>query len=89
MIVLIRIALTHEHSSCIVLSMKQWIPEEIKEFRNRYGLYQKQLANLLGVTERYIIYLEKGVRKPSKTITLFLDCLEDQMKQGKEKEKGG
>ncbi len=71
----------------LIFNMKQWTPEEIKDFRHRHSLYQKQLADLLGVTERYIIYLEKGVKKPSRTITLFLNCLEKQMKLGKEKGK--
>lgn len=68
--------------------MKQWTPEEIKEFRKRLDFYQKDFASQLGVTTRYIIYLEQGVRVPSKTMKLFLDCLEREAK-GKRKRKGG
>lgn len=57
--------------------MKQWTPEEIRDFRKRLNLYQKAFALLLGVTERYIIYLEKGVKQPSKTLKLLLDCIEE------------
>jgi len=79
-IVLITILLTHELSSCkIFYIMKQWTSKEIKEFRHRQGLYQKQLADLLGVTERYLIYLEKDVKKPSKTLRLLLNCLEEKL----------
>lgn len=68
--------------------MKAWTPEEIKDFRKRLNLYQKDFALLLGVSMRYIIYLEKGVRVPSKPLRLFLDCLEKEAR-GKRKRKGG
>lgn len=68
--------------------MKAWTPKEIKDFRKRLNLYQKDFALLLGVSMRYIIYLEKGVRVPSKTLKLFLDCLEKEAR-GKRKRKGG
>lgn len=63
--------------------MKAWTPEEIRGFRKRLNLYQKDYALLLGVTGRYIIYLEKGVKTPSKTLKLLLDYIE------KEKEREG
>ena len=40
--------------------MKQWTSEEIKEFRKHLGLYQKDFAELIGVTRLYVIYLEKA-----------------------------
>jgi hypothetical protein len=45
---------------------------------------------MLGVTTRYIIYLEQGVKEPGKTLRLFLECLEREA-EGKEKgkRKGG
>jgi DNA-binding XRE family transcriptional regulator len=70
--------------------MKVWTPEEIKAFRKRYKFYQRELASLLGVTREYVIFLEKGVRTPSKTLTLFLDCLSRQLKEkGKGVKKNG
>jgi len=56
--------------------MKQWTPEEVKDFRKRLNLYQKDFASMLGVSARYIIYLEQGVKRPGKSMRLFLDCLE-------------
>jgi len=88
--VLIKNFLTSELSSCIVISMKQWTPEEIRDFRKRLNLYQKDFASQLGVTTRYIIYLEQGVKEPGKTLRLFLDCLEREAEgKGKRERKGG
>ena len=64
-------------------AMKNWKPEEIKKFRQRLSLYQKDFATLIGVTMRYVIYLEKGVRQPSMTLKILLTILEEQ-----ENEKG-
>lgn len=47
------------------------------------GLYQKDFAELIGVTRLYVIYLEKGVRRPGKTMKKLLDILKQQ-----ENEKG-
>ncbi len=66
--------------------MKKWTPEEIKKFRERHNLYQRDLALMLGVTRQYVIYLEKGVRTPSNTLRLLLDCIAE--KHLKENEKG-
>jgi DNA-binding transcriptional regulator YiaG len=63
--------------------MKKWTPEEIKAFRKRLNLYQKDFALLLRVTREYVIYLEKGVRTPSDTMRALLDCLERQTKKKK------
>jgi DNA-binding transcriptional regulator YiaG len=63
--------------------MKNWTPEEIKELRKRLGLYQKDFAQRIGVTERYVIYLEKGVKQPSKTLKILLSMIDAQ-----ENEKG-
>jgi DNA-binding transcriptional regulator YiaG len=65
--------------------MKQWTSEEIKNFRKQLGLYQKDFAELIGVTRVYVIYLEKEVRRPSKTMKKLLDLLEQ---QENDKEKG-
>ena len=64
--------------------MKDWNPKEIKELRIRYKFKQHELANLLGVSRQYIVYLEKGVRTSGKPLRLLLDCVEEKLK-----EKGG
>ena len=39
-----------------------YLEEEIKALRSRLCLYQKDFAPMIGITERYVIYLEKGVK---------------------------
>lgn len=68
-----------------IKAMKNWNPEEIKEFRKRLSLYQKDFAQMIGVSMRYVIYLEQGLRQPSKTLKILLSILE---KQENEKGKG-
>jgi DNA-binding XRE family transcriptional regulator len=63
--------------------MKNWTPEEIKKFRKRLSLYQKDFAEMIGVTERYVIYLEKGVRQPSMTLKILLSMMEKQVNEKK------
>jgi DNA-binding transcriptional regulator YiaG len=64
--------------------VKQWTPEEIKAFRQRLNLFQKDFAVLLRVTEQYVCNLEKGVKTPGGTMRALLSCLEE-----KENQKGG
>lgn len=51
-------------------------------------LYQKDFASLIGVTREYVVYLERGDRKPSETLKKLLDCLEVQRTKKKTKKKG-
>lgn len=37
----------------------------IKEFRARYGLTQEELAKMVGVTRKTIVFVEKGDYNPS------------------------
>lgn len=67
--------------------MKAWTPGEIKDFRKRRGLYQKELALLLRVTVQYVCNLERGVRTPGNTMRALLDCLEKE--KGKEIKRHG
>lgn len=74
--------------------MKQWTHKEIKAFRSELGLSQTEFALKLGVTQTYISLMEGGVKKPGKTMKLFLGCLEEKqklerkvMKHGKGKKK--
>jgi DNA-binding XRE family transcriptional regulator len=61
--------------------MKNWTPEEIKKFRKRLSLYQKDFAEMIGVIERYVIYLEKGERQPSMTLKILLSMMEKQVNE--------
>ena len=58
--------------------MKQWTPVQIVDFRKKLGLLQRDFAKMIGVTREYVNYLEKGVKRPSKMLMLFLSCLEAQ-----------
>lgn len=72
--------------------MKNWTPKEIKTLREKYKLSQPAMGNILGVSGNYIYLLEKGVKTPSKTLRLLLDCVERQLKEnekGKEVKKHG
>jgi DNA-binding XRE family transcriptional regulator len=64
--------------------------QEVIQFKKEYDLTQKALADLLGVTRIQIYYMERGIKKPSKTLRLFLDCIEERFFLAKEieKEKG-
>lgn len=67
--------------------MEEWNGKDIRELRDRIKLTQKAFSELLGVTENYIYLLEKGVKKPSKTVNLLLNCIEKE--KGKEVKKHG
>ena len=56
--------------------MKTWTPEEIRIFRKAQKMNQSDFGRMIGVTQVYMSYLEKGVRHPSTTLRLLLDCLE-------------
>jgi DNA-binding transcriptional regulator YiaG len=67
--------------------MRKWSPKDILKLRDRYNLSQPVFGELLGVTGNYVYLLEKGVKTPSKTLRLLLDCVERQVNE-KEKGKG-
>ena len=72
--------------------MRNWTPEDIKELRARHDLSQPAFGDLLGVTGNYIYLIEKGVKKPGKSLRLLVDCVEKQLNEngkGKEKVKHG
>jgi DNA-binding XRE family transcriptional regulator len=56
--------------------MRDWTPEDIKELRARFGITQKALADLLGVTRVYVGLLERNEKQPSKTLKLALSYIE-------------
>ncbi len=63
------------------INMKDWKPKDIKRLKIKYGLSQRTLGNLLGVSRNYIYYLERGEKTPSKTLRLLLDCVEEKLKK--------
>jgi DNA-binding XRE family transcriptional regulator len=67
--------------------MSGWTGGQIRDFRKRHGLLQRELAALVGVTREHIVALEKEVKRPSDTLCLLLECLDRQMKNNKERRK--
>ena len=61
--------------------MNDWKPEEIRRFRKHLNLSLNGFGELIGVTQRYVIYLEKGVRNPSKTLKLLLSKIESDVQE--------
>jgi hypothetical protein len=51
--------------------MKPWTPEEIKEFRQRLGLYQKEDQTQAGQFSDHLDHLNLLVAKPIKTSEIF------------------
>ena len=66
----------------ILSLMKNWTREKIRTLRDRCKLSQKAFSELLGVTENYVYLLERGVKTPSKTLKLLMDCIEKDLKKG-------
>jgi DNA-binding transcriptional regulator YiaG len=82
--------LTYSNSVSKVIDMKVWLPEEIEALRKSQTLSRRVFSELLGVTGNYVYLLEKGVKTPSATLRLLLDCVErelDEKEKGKESEK--
>jgi transcriptional regulator with XRE-family HTH domain len=44
--------------------------EKLKSFRLKHNLTQQQLADLLGVSQQIITYIETGAREPSDSFKL-------------------
>ncbi len=64
----------------------EWTKEAILELRKSMNVTQKAFAESLGVTNVYVNYLEKGMKRPSKTVCIVLDCLRNKitLKEGKD-----
>jgi len=58
------------------IDMKKWTPKEIRDLRDSLRLTQQAFGEVVGVTREYVNYLEKGVRAPSKTLCILLDCIQ-------------
>ena len=70
--------------------MRDWTPEEIKGLRAKFGMTQKTLADLVGVTWVYVGLLERNKKQPSKTLKLALSYIERELTaKNTEKRKGG
>ncbi len=67
--------------------MKEWNADDIKQLRVRFGITQKTLAGLLGVTDIYVGMLERNEKTPSTTLRLLLKYVGKDLKERKRKRK--
>jgi len=82
--------LTYYNSVSNMIDMKAWLPEEIEVLRKSRKLSRRAFSELLGITGNYVYLIEKGVKTPSDTLRLLLDCVERQLNEKrKESEKDG
>jgi DNA-binding XRE family transcriptional regulator len=65
----------------VIIDMEKWRRIKIKELRQSLKLTQIAFAEIIGVTNIHICNLEKGKRRPSKTLCTTLDSLERKMKE--------
>lgn len=65
--------------------MKNWIPQDIKNLRMKYKLSQPVFGEMVGVSGNYIYLLEKGVKKPSKTLRILFGYIEKEIENGEGK----
>jgi transcriptional regulator with XRE-family HTH domain len=63
--------------------MREWTSKDLKALRKKYKLSQKALSDLIGVTEQYVYYLERGMRNTSKPLKLLLDYVEEKLKKAR------
>lgn len=69
--------------------MNAWLPDDVKALRKGLGLSQDAFGEGIGVSGNYVYLLEKGVKRPSKTLRILLDFIEAQLRENeKRKEKG-
>jgi DNA-binding transcriptional regulator YiaG len=66
------------------ITMKEWTSEDLKALRKKYKLSQKALGDLIGVTEQYVYYLERGMRTTGKPLKLLLNYVEADLKENGE-----
>jgi len=60
------------------LKFKKKVKSKVKDFRDKLGLTQQQLADKIGVSRQTIYYLEKGDYNPSLTISFKLSEIFDE-----------
>lgn len=68
--------------------MNVWMPDTIKTLRKGLGLSQMAFGERIGVSGNYVHLLEKGVKRPSKTLLLLLDCIENRQKERTREKEG-
>ncbi len=62
--------------------MKYWTPEQVDTLRKKHKLTRRALSEMLGVTVSAVYKWERGLKVPSKSLQLLLDCVEAKLKKG-------
>jgi DNA-binding transcriptional regulator YiaG len=70
-----------------VINMKAWLPEEIEALRKKHRLTRRAFSELLGVAGNHVYLLERGLREPSNTLRLLLNCVEKQLNEKRKESK--
>ena len=61
--------------------MKQWTPKQVEALRKTHKLTRRALGEMLGVTVSSVYKWERGLKVPSKSLQLLLDCVEEKLKR--------
>jgi DNA-binding transcriptional regulator YiaG len=61
--------------------MKQWTPKQVEALRKAHKLTRRALGEMVGVTVSAIYKWERGLKVPSKSLKLLLDCVEEKLKR--------
>ena len=69
--------------------MREWTKEDIKDLRSRLGLSQTAFGELVGITRMAVYYLERGVRTPSKTLVILMECINQKEAERRKEKKHG
>ena len=62
--------------------MKQWTPKQVEKLRKTHKLTRRGLGEMLGVTVSSVYKWERGLKVPSMSLKLLLDCVEAKLKKG-------
>lgn len=60
--------------------MGTWTPDRIRSLRQLMKMTQAAFGDHIGITRTYVYLLEKGVKKPSKTLMCLFDYIEKAFK---------
>ena len=68
--------------------MREWAKEDIRDLRSRLGLSQTAFGELVGITRIAVYYLEKGVRRPSRTLAILMEHISQHHSETKTEKEG-
>jgi DNA-binding transcriptional regulator YiaG len=60
------------------VTMKEWTPKQVVDFRLKNGLTQAAFGKMVGVSNITVYQWERGERRPSKTAKILLTKIEEE-----------